>query len=96
MSEAPRIRIVAAVVRDGAGRTLLVRKRRAAVFQQPGGKRDPVDADDLATDESRTTKTPPAPGVESERAAYGPSAATSAITRSEADVRRRLAGCLNP
>jgi 8-oxo-dGTP diphosphatase len=49
VSEAPRIRIVAAVVRDGAGQTLLVRKRGAAVFQQPGGKRDPADADDLAT-----------------------------------------------
>lgn len=43
------IRIVAAVVRDAAGRTLLVRKRGATVFQQPGGKRDPADADDLAT-----------------------------------------------
>lgn len=49
MSEAPRIRIVAAVIRDGAGRTLLVRKHGAEVFQQPGGKRDPDDADDLAT-----------------------------------------------
>ena len=49
----------------------------------------------FATDESRTTKTPPTPGVESERAACGPRAATSAITRSEADVRRRLASCLN-
>jgi 8-oxo-dGTP diphosphatase len=46
---APRIRIVAAVIRDGAGRSLLVRKRGAEVFQQPGGKRDPGDADDLAT-----------------------------------------------
>ena len=49
MSGAPRIRIVAAVIRDGAGRTLLVRKRGAEMFQQPGGKRDPDDADDLAT-----------------------------------------------
>lgn len=49
MNGAPRIRIVAAVIRDGAGRTLLVRKRGAEVFQQPGGKRDPDDADDLAT-----------------------------------------------
>ncbi|TNY27424.1 NUDIX hydrolase [Fulvimonas soli] len=43
------MRIVAAVIRDGAGRSLLVRKRGAEVFQQPGGKRDPGDADDLAT-----------------------------------------------
>ena len=49
MSAAPVIRIVAAVIRDDAGRTLLVRKHGAAVFQQPGGKRDPGDADDLAT-----------------------------------------------
>ena len=47
--EAKIIRIVAAVIRDGAGRSLLVRKRGATVFQQPGGKRDPGDADDLAT-----------------------------------------------
>jgi 8-oxo-dGTP diphosphatase len=46
---APRIRIVAAVIRDVAGRVLLVRKHGAAVFQQPGGKREPGDADDLAT-----------------------------------------------
>ena len=43
------IRIVAAVIRDERGRSLLVRKRGATVFQQPGGKRDPGDADDLAT-----------------------------------------------
>ena len=43
------IRIVAAVIRDELGRVLLVRKRGAAVFQQPGGKRDPGDADDVAT-----------------------------------------------
>lgn len=50
MSGAPEpIRIVAAVIRDAAGRVLLVRKRGATVFQQPGGKRDPHDADDLAT-----------------------------------------------
>ncbi|MDO1529922.1 NUDIX domain-containing protein [Fulvimonas sp. R45] len=49
MSAAPVIRIVAAVIRDSAGRTLLVRKHGAAVFQQPGGKRDPADEDDLAT-----------------------------------------------
>jgi 8-oxo-dGTP diphosphatase len=43
------IHIVAAVIRDAAGRSLLVRKHGAAVFQQPGGKRDPGDADELAT-----------------------------------------------
>lgn len=45
----PVIRIVAAVIRDTEGRSLLVRKHGAAVFQQPGGKRDPGDADELAT-----------------------------------------------
>ena len=43
------IHIVAAVIRDDAGRSLLVRKHGATVFQQPGGKRDAEDADDLAT-----------------------------------------------
>jgi 8-oxo-dGTP diphosphatase len=43
------VRIVAAVIRDVAGRVLLVRKQGAVVFQQPGGKRDPHDADDVAT-----------------------------------------------
>ena len=51
MSESTKlIRIVAAVIRDDRSRSLLVRKRGATVFQQPGGKRDPADAgDDLAT-----------------------------------------------
>ncbi|TAM18162.1 MAG: NUDIX domain-containing protein [Rhodanobacter sp.] len=49
MDDALRIRIVAAVIRDATGRVLLVRKRGAEVFQQPGGKRDPGDVDDLAT-----------------------------------------------
>ncbi len=44
-----RIHIVVAVIRDDTGRVLLVRKRGATAFQQPGGKRDPDDADDLAT-----------------------------------------------
>ena len=44
-----RIEIVAAMIRDAHGRVLLVRKRGAEVFQQPGGKRDPGDADDLHT-----------------------------------------------
>lgn len=43
------ISIVAAVIRDDRGRVLLVRKQGAAVFQQPGGKPEPHDADDLAT-----------------------------------------------
>jgi len=45
----PRIRIVAAVIRDAAGRVLLVRKRGSRIFQQPGGKRDAGDPDDLGT-----------------------------------------------
>jgi 8-oxo-dGTP diphosphatase len=43
------IDIVAAMIRDEAGRVLLVRKRGAEVFQQPGGKRDSGDIDDLHT-----------------------------------------------
>ena len=38
VAEARLIRIVAAVVVDGAGQTLLVRKRGTAAFMQPGGK----------------------------------------------------------
>jgi 8-oxo-dGTP diphosphatase len=49
VSAPPPIRIVAAVIRDARGRSLLVRKHGAEAFQQPGGKRDPGDADDLAT-----------------------------------------------
>jgi 8-oxo-dGTP pyrophosphatase MutT (NUDIX family) len=37
-AEAGLIRIVAAVVMDSAGRTLLVRKRGTSAFMQPGGK----------------------------------------------------------
>ena len=37
-AEAKLIRIVAAVVLNGAGETLLVRKRGTAAFMQPGGK----------------------------------------------------------
>jgi 8-oxo-dGTP diphosphatase len=37
-SDAPVIRIAAAVIVDGAGRTLLVRKRGTSAFMQPGGK----------------------------------------------------------
>src|SRR3954452_4701894 len=40
------ISIVAALIRDAAGRVLLVRKRGTAAFMQPGGKRD-AGEDDL-------------------------------------------------
>lgn len=49
MSGEKSIRIVAAVIRDAQGRVLMVRKRRAAVWQQPGGKRDANDLNDLHT-----------------------------------------------
>ena len=39
------IKIVAALIRDEAGRVLLVRKRGTAAFMQPGGKRDPGEDD---------------------------------------------------
>ncbi len=39
------IRIVAGVVMDGAGQTLLVRKRGTQAFMQPGGKRDEGEPD---------------------------------------------------
>jgi 8-oxo-dGTP diphosphatase len=39
------IRIVAALIRDTAGRVLLVRKRGTRAFMQPGGKRDPGEDD---------------------------------------------------
>jgi 8-oxo-dGTP diphosphatase len=41
------IEIVAALIRDGAGRVLLVRKRGTTAFMQPGGKRDSGE-DDIA------------------------------------------------
>jgi len=41
------IKIVAALILDGAGRVLLVRKRGTHAFMQPGGKRD-VGEDDIA------------------------------------------------
>jgi 8-oxo-dGTP diphosphatase len=44
MSE-PIISIVAALIRDQAGRVLLVRKRGAAAFMQPGGNRDAGEGD---------------------------------------------------
>ncbi len=43
----PPIEIVAAVIRDNDGRTLLVRKQGTQAFMQPGGKREPGE-DDLA------------------------------------------------
>jgi 8-oxo-dGTP diphosphatase len=49
VSEVRYVRIVAAVIRDAEGRVLMVRKRGALVWQQPGGKRDADDADDLHT-----------------------------------------------
>jgi 8-oxo-dGTP diphosphatase len=43
--EAGTIEIVAALIRDEAGRVLLVRKRGTSAFMQPGGKRDPGEDD---------------------------------------------------
>jgi 8-oxo-dGTP diphosphatase len=42
------IEIVAALIRDDAGRVLLVRKRGTAAFMQPGGKRDAGEDDAAA------------------------------------------------
>lgn len=39
------IRIVTALIRDDAGRVLLVRKRGTVAFMQPGGKRNPGEDD---------------------------------------------------
>src|SRR4051812_50222922 len=41
------IKVVAALIRDDAGRVLLVRKRGTMAFMQPGGKRD-AGEDDIA------------------------------------------------
>lgn len=41
----PPIEIVAAVIRDDCGRTLLVRKQGTEAFMQPGGKREPGEDD---------------------------------------------------
>ena len=43
--ETGTIKIVAALIRDAAGRVLLVRKRGTSAFMQPGGKRDPGEDD---------------------------------------------------
>ena len=48
MTESRTIRVVAALIRDEAGRVLLVRKRGTAAFMQPGGKRDPGEDDATA------------------------------------------------
>jgi 8-oxo-dGTP diphosphatase len=42
------ISIVAALIRDAAGRVLLVRKRGTVTFMQPGGKRDRGEDDATA------------------------------------------------
>jgi 8-oxo-dGTP diphosphatase len=42
------IEIVAALIRDDAGRVLLVRKRGTTAFMQPGGKRDAGEDDAAA------------------------------------------------
>jgi 8-oxo-dGTP diphosphatase len=42
------IEVVAALVRDDAGRVLLVRKRGTLAFMQPGGKRDAGESDAAA------------------------------------------------
>ncbi len=47
MTATGTIEIVAAVIRDAAGRVLLVRKRGTTAFMQPGGKRD-TGEDDVA------------------------------------------------
>ena len=39
------ISVVAALIRDEAGRVLLVRKHGTAAFMQPGGKRDAGESD---------------------------------------------------
>jgi 8-oxo-dGTP diphosphatase len=41
----PSIDIVTAVIRDEAGRMLVVRKRGTAIFMKPGGKREPGEDD---------------------------------------------------
>ena len=43
----PPVEIVVAIIRDGEGRMLLVRKRGTSAFMQPGGKREPGE-DDIA------------------------------------------------
>ena len=47
MTASRTIRVVAALIRDDAGRVLLVRKRGTSAFMQPGGKLD-AGEDDIA------------------------------------------------
>lgn len=47
LAEPRRIHVSAAVIRDGDGRLLLVRKSGTTAFMQPGGK--PEDGEDAAT-----------------------------------------------
>lgn len=44
MPQPPLIRIAAAVIRDGDGRCLLVRKRGTSALMQPGGKLEPGES----------------------------------------------------
>lgn len=44
----PPIEVVAALICDREGRTLLVRKRGTTAFMQPGGKRDAGESDEAA------------------------------------------------
>jgi mutator protein MutT len=48
MSEAPVIRIVAAVILNAQGHLLLVRKRDTEMFMQPGGKFEPGESSEEA------------------------------------------------
>jgi 8-oxo-dGTP diphosphatase len=44
MTDAPVLRIAAALIHDADGRMLLVRKRGTTVFMQPGGKLEPGES----------------------------------------------------
>ena len=44
MSAGPVLRIAAAIILDGDGRMLLVRKRGTLLFMQPGGKLEPGES----------------------------------------------------
>jgi 8-oxo-dGTP diphosphatase len=48
MSDAPVIRIVAAVILNSRGHLLLVRKRGTTTFMQPGGKFEPGETSEQA------------------------------------------------
>ena len=48
MSDAPVLRIVAAVILNAAGNVLLVRKRDTETFMQPGGKFEPGESSEQA------------------------------------------------